>query len=158
MKILDVVYPKHLHLPHAVRNSRSQSISVSVNNVLENDVDLVGNKRNFSAEDIPCVPSVAETANENPVAAGLAPAAANLHPHEGEEQQKLEEKLENVDSLEQTAYGLKGETKARDSGDENSPDMKRDEEYKVEMTNMLYEVLQAMLSELVLMLAEVSFT
>lgn len=124
--------------------------------MLLNDVDLVGGNRNSSVEDISSMPSITETANEeNPE---LEPAAEKPHPLEGEDLQKMGEKLENADSVEQTSDELKGEAKTGDSGDRNSPntDSKRDEEYSLEISNILYEVLQTMLSELVVMLAEVS--
>lgn len=142
-----------------MRNSRERSGSVSVNSMLENNLDLVGGNRNSSVEDISSVPGVTERANEIPVTAELELAAEKPHPREGEDLKKMEEKLENADSVEQNSDRLKGETKNGDSTDANSPstDAKRDEEYKMEMTSILYEALQTMLSELVVTLAEVSF-
>lgn len=142
-----------------MRNSRERSGSVSVNSMLENNVDLVDGNRNSSVQDISSMPGVTERANEIPVTAELEAAAVKLHPCEGEDLQKMEEKLENEVSMELNSDKLKGETKNGDSTDANSPgtDAKRDQEYAMEMTSILYEVLQTMLSELLVTLAEVSF-
>lgn len=162
LKILDVVYQKHLRLPPGLRKSRDQSGSgVSELNeesayretddhvLYDQCTPAVGNSFNLSVY----VEKECETAqlsindgtekqNEN------QPNMKNNDGNSKEKSDLLELTNESRDvTLAEISEYPKVQTPSSDY-------VHRDEEYAIEMTNILFEVLQNLLSELVVMLAE----